>query len=234
MILARPADLMREQWLDKLNQSEILRNAKPRFDYVLIDPDPCRNFYRMYGPDGSAIDIQVDTSYSKEHNSTSGRIVAMPSRISKTKDWGPGLLDGIQVGDRVYTHFNCIDSAVEAGYGVEDENGYMYVMVHVSMLYCAVRYPGEIMMIPPHILVQPIEEDSGSLISESGIIMKSQAGKIAQRAIVTHVSKINGREPEFQPGDEIMFETDGEFEMVIEGEKYYKQTHNEVMGIIIK
>ena len=233
LILESPADIMREQWLEKRNKSKILREAKMRYDYVLVDPDPLRNFYRMYGRDGTPIDVEVSTGYSKEYNSTSGRIVAMPSRIKNTKEWKSNILDGIEVGDRVYTHFNCIEAAKESGYGVEDEEGYMYVLIHVAMLYCAVRYPGEIMMISPNIFVQPIEEDESTTKTSSGIIIKPRAGLVAQRGKVTHVSPNNiGKPILIEPGDEIVFEQDCEFEMTIEGKKYYKQTHDNVMGII--
>lgn len=229
LILTLPADLMREQWLEKHNKSEILRNVKPRFDYILVDPDPCRNYYRMHGPDGAPIDIEVSTAYSAEHNSISGRIIAMPSRISEFCKFD---LDQIQVGDRVYFHFNCLDTAKESGYGVEDETGYLYCGIHISMLYCAVRYPGEIIMISNHILVNPIEEDTSKMVSKHGIILKDRPDNVMQHGIVMHCGKNNRRESEIKPGDQIIFEQDAEFEMVIEGKKYYKQTHDEVLAII--
>lgn len=231
-IIMRPSDLMREQWLEKLHKSEILHNFKPRFDYVLVDPDPCRNFYRMYGPDGNAIDIEVETSYSKEYNSTSGRLVALPSRVSDSKDWNKDLLEDVELGDRLYFHFNCIEGAQSAGYGIEDETGYLYLMIHVSMIYCYVRHPGEIEMLSDHILVQPILEDEEKIKTSSGLFIKPRAENIAQMAIVTHYGTDNGKPSQIFAGDKILFEADCEYQIVIEGNTYYKQRHNEVMAIV--
>ena len=144
------------------------------------------------------------------------------------------MLDKVQVGDRVYFHFNSLDGAQEAGYGVEDENGYLYLGIHVASLYCYVRYPGEIEMLSNHILVKPIEEDKSNMYSQHGLQVKLNPDKIAQHGIVTHCGLHDGKIPEIKPGDQIIFEQDCEFELVIEGEKYYKQEFKEVMGLVVK
>lgn len=221
---------MREQWLESLHESEIMRNVKMRHDYILVDPDPDRNYARVPGPDGKFIDLMIDTNWSKEHNSMSGRIVCLPEQISSQFKFD---LNHLQLGDRVYFHFNCLEIAREAGYGVVDEKGYQYLGIHVDLLYCAVRN-GEIMMIADNILVKPVEEKESELRTKSGIWMKSAAGKKALEGIVACIGENNGAPVEISVGDHIIFDTDCEYEILVEGQKYYKQKHNEVLAKFTK
>lgn len=234
--LIMPSDVALEKWMDHIQQSNILRNARIRYDYILIDPDPDRNIHRMKGPDGEDVDIEIKNIYmemgmwqkNKRYNSTSGRIVALPGYISKHFKFN---VDHLQVGDRVYFHFNAIDNSRDAGLGIVDEHGYRYIMIHVGILFLAVR-KNKIMMISDNILVQPVKEKESDFVTKSGILTKPRGENKTLEGIVTHCGENNGDLVEIKPGDHILYDTDCDFEIIVEGEKYFKQRHDEVLAVL--
>jgi co-chaperonin GroES (HSP10) len=80
-IITSPDQVYLQQYLEQLANNETLRRTTIRSNYILIDPDPDRNYYQVTGPDGKIINIEI----ALDANSREGRYEETQHKIHRLK-----------------------------------------------------------------------------------------------------------------------------------------------------
>ena len=168
-------------------------------------------------------EIFFDPEYRLEYNTIQwGYVLATPHRYRETKEQFGPVAD---VGSKVYFHHHIHhkDNRVDA---VDKE---FYIAEPLSM-FCQV-VDGEINMLNDFVLVKPIDEVDKK--TESGIIVETaKTAYVPNKGIVHHVPE-HGPGYGINYGDMVHFTDNSEYEIEVEGEKYYcMQLHRDIPYVI--
>jgi co-chaperonin GroES (HSP10) len=138
----------------------------------------------------------------------------------------------IKPGDRVYFHYLVLTR--KQNY-INTIDGMHYYIVPFDQLFCVVQ-EGEIKMLNGNIFVKPahdenyVEED-GMWVKYSGSIISSVDNKPKYlKGKVCYVGESGDRTKNLWPNQIIYFTPNSEFENEIEGDTYYKMSHNDVVA----
>lgn len=213
-----------KSWREEILLKPEIMEFIPRYNYILVDPDPDRNVSRIKGPNGE-LNLILDTTWSKEHNSQSGLLVKKPLSISK--DLGADLLDELNPGDRIYFHFNSIEIAMAAGLGVYDQDGHWYAMVNVELCYCAQR-DSEIFMLGDNLLTRPVIQKDEDITTKSGLITASKKAPRWLEGIVAYANK----KSIVKENDHIYYIPDADIPLKVDGMDFYRQKDKYCMARI--
>lgn len=173
-------------------------------------------------------ELFFDPEYNLELNTIQvGTVEQIPHRYRQSDQQFGRLAD---VGDKVYFHHHVHGESnyVDLSEDVKERKGFF--IAEPYQMFCRV-VNGEIKMLNDFVLVKPIEEKDKK--TDSGIIL--EAAKTAYKpnlGIVHHVPE-HGADYGINPGDKIFFTNNSEYELEVEGEKYYcMQLHRDIPYII--
>ena len=168
---------------------------------------------------GNGKKIFIDTSwYEEDHMIQYGIVKYPPIRLSK---WLNTEVE-LKSGDKVYGHhFIGNDSNKIEIYGKK------YNMLPYNMLYVRVR-DNKVHMLSDWVLVEKVEDREEDIVTESGIILKTQVQKKEQIGVVKYVNSTS-IDFGFKPGDRILFIKDADYEMEIEGEKLFRMKNDNIL-----
>jgi co-chaperonin GroES (HSP10) len=195
--------------------------------------------------------VQVDYEWKEEHVTQSGvigvcfqndidrsvgaqrkgKVIAIPRAISKNHFFLKDIQEAVRVGDILYFHFNSIlpDNCVDPDKG--------HYIINMEQIFCILR-DGEMIMYGGRVLAEPIYDDD--VEDEGGIKVRKTASGIIKEINVQHNLKkaklsyignpLRGeRTLDVSPGDTIYYDTDADFENVIEGKKYFCMIQEDIL-----
>jgi len=163
-------------------------------------------------------ELFLDTAFERMwHARQWGEVRYFPRRYNKESE------DGIQLvkGDKIYCHHFLIDNRQP-----QDVMGELLYFVNYEMCFCVVR-DGEIHMLNQYILVTPILESEDKYMTKSGIMIKPEAENIER---IGKVVKTNATSEDYgvRKGAVVTFLNDADYEMEIEGKKYWVMRNREI------
>jgi co-chaperonin GroES (HSP10) len=152
-----------------------------------------------------------------------GIVVAIPLGLSDCfKDREP-----IQVGDKLYLHFNAIWEETRVQFCEEQP----LWSIHVEDIFCIVR-DGKIIMYGDRVFCEPIYDDDVVVEdnlrvrkSRSGLITEINVGHNLRKARVAHVN----RDCAAQVGEVVIYEKDADFENIVEGKTYFCMCNEDIL-----
>ena len=199
---------------------------KPLRDFVFVRANPRKNAVKEIAP---GIDIVMDQTFEKHsmtHVTQDGIIEYLPRGFSDDylKEFNYQGME-LKVGDHIYAHHFLCDEYVPGT--TINENGDGLYSILYGEVYCAIR-EGRITMISEWNLVDPVKiEAPKSTIP--GLITQLKEKVEPLKGIARH---INDRLMELgiNEGDEIYFDADSDYEMMIEGQMYYRMENAYILG----
>lgn len=168
-------------------------------------------------------ELFLDTHFNRYHHAVQWGIVeGVPKKVH------PQFRYDVEIkkGDKVYFHHFIAHKDNEIQ--VDGLFGCNY-----GQLYCIARN-GEIQMLEEYILVKPVmesEEQYKKQIGDITLFLKANPEEIKQYGVVHHVPK-QAAEWGLEKGDCIFFDKNCEYEMTIEGEKYYRMKLSNVLVVL--
>lgn len=179
-------------------------NLIPIADVLYIDTDKTKNEGFTYGT------LKLDyPSYLKEFQTDQ---VTQDGVIEFIGDH-PTL----KKGDKVYTHHFLCDPSNEKRL---ETGGKTYFSLSYKDVYCVIE-DGKIRMMDGWNFISPIIEPEENFKTKSGIYTKPEAENIKLYGKVEHISK-DLQERGVEVGDTIIFLPQREYEMNVEGGRYYR------------
>lgn len=163
-------------------------------------------------PDGK--ELWLDTSFDRYVNARQYGIVKHVSKtIIKRVD------DGITIkkGDKVYFHHFCIDEKVSSEFG----EGNIY-KVNYEQIYCYIR-DGKITMTMDYVFVEPVQLED----KIGNIYIKSKES--VKRGKVKHTNQFS-KDDGFKNGDEVLFIKNANYDMIIEGERFFRMKNSDILA----
>lgn len=129
--------------------------------------------------------------------------------------------DGVELkkGDKVYIHHLVIDNVIEI-------DGKKLYRADIEQIY-AYKRNGKIKMLMDYIFVEPVKDEE--LVSESGVIMKTQSKEIINQGIVRYINKFT---EDFNVGDKIMFQKNSNYKMKIDDKELYRMKNSNAEAIL--
>ena len=198
---------------------------KPLRDFVFIRANPTKNAVKQIAP---GVEIIVDQTYephSMTHVTQDGIIEYLPKGFSLDyqKDIDFQVME-LEVGDHVYCHHFLCDEHVRTTKVDKNGNGLYYLLY--GEVYCAIR-DGKINMIGEWNLVDPVKIEAPK--SAAGIITQVQQKMEPLKGIARHINE-RLRDLGINKGDEIFFDADSDYEMMVEGKMYYRMQNTYILG----
>lgn len=181
-----------------------------RMCYIQADKE--KNKEQELGDTGIKLFIDAEAGNRQHHKETVTQdgIVMYPAAKCDS-----GLDIQIKKGDHVYTHhFLCDDeNAVMI-------NGVLCYEISYDAIYCVIE-GANIRMLNKWSFAEPIEEDESNYKTESGIYTKSTVDNVLQKARMVYPSEEMKR-CGVKKGDIVIYYRVGGYEMIVEGETYYR------------
>lgn len=148
----------------------------------------------------------------------------------------------VEVGSKVYFHYNCL--LTPENFMFQEADGNLVYRIHYSQLFCWIRKnEDEICMLNGYVLVTPYFEETeeidvdgvkirgktkGSLVTEIGSKPKYLTG------IVQHIGKGIGPDSrDLPPGSLVLFRPSSEFSNVIEDQEFFTMRHWDLVATFI-
>ena len=198
---------------------------KPLRDLVFVRANPKKNAIKEIAP---GVEIVIDQTFEKHsmlHVTQDGIVEYLPKGFSQNYQKEINF-EGMElkIGDHVYGHhFLCDDYVRNTSI---DENGYGLYYILYGELYCAVR-DGNINMIGEWNLVDPVKVKAPE--SKAGIITQVREKTEPLKGVARHINE-RLRSLGVKEGDEIYFDADSDYEMIIEGKMYYRMENTFILG----
>lgn len=214
-------------------------------------------------------DLRIDPSFEPAvHARIYGEVVSLPIRlstgipISQQHRGHPGyheespfeykyladIAQEVQVGDRIYFHFNTIKQKNFVQVDGVHPNRTWYVKVRYDQVICAVR-EGQIIPIGSHVLVDPdfesweditiptyssLKDAQGKPIlkpKDQWIVTKSQPTYRYLLGFVRHVgTPLRGMPLEIKPGQKIVYHKNADWKVNIEDRDYFVIKQRHILG----
>lgn len=190
----------------------------PMEDFVYIETDKSR---KSVIKDGE-FEYFNDTTYNPHHKDNVVQDGIVHSVCTRAKDsyFFKELDIEIAPGDHIYTHHFLTDSDNEREF-----NGKTYYEIRYENLYCKV-IGEEIIMLNEWNFITPIPESISQ--SESGIILEFAQKNKLRIGKVNHLSKSLYKKG-VNIGDTICFKQGREYEIIVEGNTYYRINSNDII-----
>jgi co-chaperonin GroES (HSP10) len=194
-------------------------NYQPIVDAVVIRAEKNKRAKKTFGE----VNIIIETKYDQWGYATvDGEVAGVPKRLSK------GGEINIEVGDHVYCHHFLTSEQNEVGPDWPD-----LWKIDYRELYCKVK-GDEITMLGEWNFCDPIidkeagfdyeKDDESGLMhkkTSSGIIIDINVKSDTKWSVLRHLSK-EAEEYGLKPGDKILYRKDCDYEMEVEGHKFFR------------
>jgi co-chaperonin GroES (HSP10) len=133
----------------------------------------------------------------------------------------------IKIGDTVYFHYDQIKNKSNHKFDIE---GFSVFQVPIDKVLCVVR-DGVIIPQGEWLLIDPEMQSEEEIMSPSGIQMQSEVKAKHLLGKVAHVGKpLKGYIQELSPGDDIIYMEESDWEVEIEGKKYFVMKHRDILA----
>ena len=199
---------------------------KPLRDFVFVRANPKKNAIREIAPGVKLVMDQTYEPHSMTHVTQDGIIKYIPRGF--TQDYLaelPSKAIDLEVGDHVYGHhFLCDDRVSNTGI---DSNGDGLYYIKYGELYCKVR-AGDITMIGEWNLVDPVKVEAPET-SIPGMVTQLKDKKEPLKGTAVHINE-SLRALGITEGDEIYFDPDSDYEMMVDGKMYYRMENYFILG----
>lgn len=164
-------------------------------------------------------ELFLDTDFNRFwHARQYGEVKYIPRRFQKEAEDNIDLVKG----DKIYVHHFLIDES----HTLEVYGEKLY-WVPYGLCFCIVR-DGELHMLNDYILAKPVLEPEENYKTSSGLFLKAEPEKLERIAKVVKTNHTS-HEENLQEGDYVVFANDADYEMEIEGEKYYVMRNKECL-----
>lgn len=197
---------------------ELPKVPEPIKDKVFIQANPTKNSVKKFD---SGLEIHIDTAFephATEHVTQEGYVIAAPKKLSSGKPIE------IKRGDYVYTHHFLCDEDQK----VELDGEKFYQLIY-EYIHCKVEN-GKITMVGDWNLIEPWEEPEE--VSPGGIILVNlNKPETPNIGIARHITDYM-REMGVKEGDKIYFTKNSDYEMIVEGETYWRMRDQDIIGIV--
>lgn len=185
---------------------------KPVKDFVYISADPEKNRYKDLG---NGKKLWIDGAFephSTEHCTQDGIVKYLPTKLSGKKKIE------LKVGDRVFCHHFLCDED-----NLTTITGEPLYKLEYELIYCKLN--GKIEMLDGFNFVEPIIE--GQI---SKIIISPFERKSAVRGILRHTNPAM-IELGAKVGDTVYFTKASDYEMKVEGERYFRMGNEDIVAV---
>ena len=185
---------------------------KPIKDFVYLSADPEKNRYKNLG---NGTKIWIDGAFNPhdtEHCTQDGIVKYLPVKLSKKKKIE------LKVGDRVFTHHFLCDEDNKT-----EITGEPLYKLEYDLIYC--KYNGKIEMLDGFNFVEPIVEGQISKIIFSPFERISATTGILRHtnpAMIELGAKV---------GDTVFFSRASDYEMKVEGERYFRMSNEDILAV---
>lgn len=191
---------------------------KPIRDVVFIEADPKKNAIKHLAP---GVDIIIDTAFephATENVTQDGVVLQPPSKLR-----GGERVD-LKAGDKVYTHhFLCDEDQ-----SLELEGKKFYQLAY-QMCYCRIR-EGKMKMLGDWNFIEPPKKEKEKTTNSGIIYNLAPASKEPQVGIARHINE-KMREWGVSEGDSVYFTINSDYEILVEGKKYWRMRNVDIIGI---
>ena len=131
----------------------------------------------------------------------------------------------LKEGEKVYFHHFVMDERFQQRIdSVEDKKTYK---AHIDQVYCVIR-KGEPVMLQDFIFVEPVIEPEENYMSSSGFMIKPEPEVMEREGVVRYVNEFS-EDLGVKVGDHIYFESGCNYEIDVEGKKYYRMRNENVL-----
>lgn len=167
----------------------------------------------------SGITLFKDTTFSPEENVTNfGTVVGIPEVVDR-KTIGPDFKHNVQLGDKLYFHYNTI---------LDSDN----LIIHEGEEYWTVDYwaaiarvrDGVIEPVGSYILIEPQEQE---VLKSSLIIIPDHVAK----KDITRGKVFASNDPDIPVGVDVEYQAHAKFWNIIEGKKLYCPLNKNILFI---
>lgn len=162
-----------------------------------------------------------DISYKplETENVTQDGIVLSVCKKAKDSYFHKDLKIEIEPGDHVYTHHFLTDHGAERNF-----NGKTYYEIKYEDLYCKI-VGGNIIMLNEWNFITPIENE---ILEMHGFQLETTA-KLESRVGIVKVLSDSLRKKGIQKGDKIIFKKGREYNIDVEGDRYYRINTKDIL-----
>jgi co-chaperonin GroES (HSP10) len=199
-----------------------IRPIKPINDAVYIRAE--KNKHGTHTFDNGK-EIFIDTFFrdtATEHACHDGEVVYVPSRIPSGREMI------LKKGDHVYgSHF-----LTHEDYEDNMTGELLYRVSYESTLYCRINKDESIDMLNDWSFFEPLLEPEENMYSDvaPSLIIKSERERLPNRAVAKHLCK-SLRDIGVKEGDIVVWTKDSDYEIVVEGETYFRIETVDVVAI---
>lgn len=245
-------------------------------DFIIFKTNKLFNTNTKYKGVGGR-EIELDPKFdAARHASIDGEVVSVPKVLSHIMllqnhlglpsyaskptyqyRWMDDIAMEVQVGDKIYFHFNTIMNAIQRNEFIHVEgihpNRTWYVRVRYDQVFCAVR-EGKIIPIQGYTFVAPafetwddiarptpqvvngkvmLNRDGSPMMKpkDQWIVVKSAPEHKYLQGYVKHVgTPLNGDKCEVREGQKILYHRNADWQQSIEGHNYFTMRQNHIIG----
>lgn len=201
----------------------------PIKDNVLLSVDATTNSKKMVG----GVELEIVTKFDPyNHAAQNGVVCALPARLSK------GRKNMLSVGDKVYCHHFLTEESNKV-----EVDGSFYYQISYDDIYCKITPEGDVVMIGDWNFCDAIleaeegfdnvkDEQTGNVFkkSKSGIIVSTNVKTDTKWATMRHLSS-DSLEAGINKGNRIVYRKDCDYEMTVEGKKYFRIKTKDILAI---
>ena len=84
-------------------------------------------------------------------------------------------------------------------------------------------------MLQDYVFVEPIYEDDSQYVTSSGIYLKAEKEVMKEKGIVRHINKFS-EDLGIKVGQKVIFQKSCNYEMEVEGKKYYRMRNENIVA----
>tara|TARA_R100000458_G_C8275807_1_gene250978 strand:+ start:1535 stop:2116 length:582 start_codon:yes stop_codon:yes gene_type:complete len=188
---------------------------KPLSNYIWVEVEKSHeNSTYIKGKNNEKIELYLDSSYEPEFNARQyGTVYAVSDKVK-----------GVEPGDKIYCHHFLVTEANRVKF-IEDKLVYK---IQEPFIYAIVRN-GKLKMLNNWVFVEQVKETEEDCKTESGIFFKANPEEEELHGILRH-SNDELIEQGAKIGDRIIFSTNSEYVMKIEGEELMRMRNEDVLA----
>lgn len=185
---------------------------QPTRVFWLSSKKPVNNTFSLNGES-----LYLDTTYEPEWHVNQEAYVYKTAVMPEYKE------HDIKEGEKALVHHNVPTAPDRHVDWIEDEKVFWS---HQTEIFCTISEEGEIKMQYPWILVKPVPQPKPT--SEIIYIPNEENKMWEQRGRVAHINN-QSEEHGINDGDLIYFSKNSDYEIEVEGEKYYRMRNDDVI-----
>lgn len=170
------------------------------------------------------LDTEIDTYWhARQHG-----IIKYPT-LNPRKQFDDGI--DLQPGEKVYFHHFVIDEKISklisrsSNVSLTEEKVYQ---AYIDQVYCVIR-DEKIVMLQDYVFVEPVYEDDSEHVTSSGIYLKPEKEVLKEKGIVRHINKFS-EDLGIKVGQKVIFQKSCDYEMEVEGKKYYRMKNENIVA----